>query len=215
MSGDLGNKVVGGIGATLLLLLLFEPSTVGYLLLGGITVFVASEILSAREEQTDPVEELLEEPRVEPEERLVGGKISRIVTPDDYESVGMTESLAARLDGEAILVLEDDGEASLIDELLQAVGLESPDTTPVLVDRETASILQEGSICAIESRQVTVPLQGVYEAASDVDLDPDLEDSEQTTESVHEITFEEGSSGDLGELFDEQSGNNLPVVKGR
>lgn len=223
---DPGDALPIGIGAVLLLLLLFEPTTVGYLLLGGIVVFVALEILEIREGQTDPVEELLEEPRTEPEEALVGGRISKIVTPQDYANVGMTESLAARLDGEAILLLEEDGESSLVDDVLEAVGYESPDLKSVLVDRETASILHEGAVVAIESQEVMVPLKGVFEARSEVDLDPEIaeETETETLSAVHEITFPESSqsssedtddNADFWQQIDSDGENEnlLPVVK--
>ena len=207
---DNGDLIIGGIAAVLVLLVILEPRQVGYLLVGGAVVWLFSEL---SEERTDPVVELLEEPRVEPEESLIGGRIEEIVTPEDYGEIEMTESLAARLDGEAILVLEDD-DATIIDELLETVGLGSTSTT-VLVDRETASVLEEDQTVAIESQQVTVPLEGIWEASSDVDLDPTIGEQTETSEAVHEVTIEEASSnGDLEELFGDDD-RDMPVVRSR
>ena len=206
---DNGDLIIGGIAAVLVLLVILEPRQVGYLLVGGAIVWVLSEL---SEERTDPVVELLEEPRVDPEESLVAGRIEEIVTPDDYGDIELSKSLAARLDGEAILVLEDDS-ATIVDQLLEAVGLGSTSTT-VLVDRETASILDEDQTVAIESQQVMVPLEGVWEASSDVDLDPTLGEQTKTSEAVHEVTIEEASGGNLEELFGDDD-RDLPVVRSR
>lgn len=211
---DPGDMLPVGGAVLFILLVILEPMQVALLIVGAAVMFLGREFLDR--EQTDPVEELLEEPRVEPEEALVGGRIAEIIKPADYANADLSQSLAKRLDGEAILLLEDD-ETTIVDDVLQRAGLASPGRRTVLVDRETASVLHEGAVVGIQSQEIMVPLPGVWEASSDVDLDPELGDESETSEAQQVTFVEDPVDGDLGELFDdlEETGEktNLPVVR--